>query len=47
MKVKGSEIGRDYSLGNLKKRLEQEIVVEKKQEIKKQRKQEKQIGYGL
>lgn len=44
MKVKGSEIGREYSLANLEKRLGQEIVVEKKPEVSLGSKRQKQIG---
>ena len=47
MKVKGSEIGREYSLANLEKRLGQQIVVGQKPELHKERKQQKQIGFGL
>jgi len=47
MKVKGSEIGREYSLANLERRLGKEIVVEKILELPIKRKQEKQIGLRI
>lgn len=47
MKVKGSEIGREYSLANLERRLGQEIVIEKTAVLDKEKKQQQQIGHRL
>jgi len=44
MKIKGSEIGREYSLANLEKRLGQEVHEELKQTVKKELKRERKRG---
>lgn len=47
MKIKGSEIGRQYSLANLEKRLGRAILVERKPELSMSRTRQKQIKRGL
>jgi len=44
MKLKGSQIGREYSLANLEKRLGQQVQEELKQTVKKELKKERKRG---
>ena len=43
-KIKGSEIGREYSLANLEKRLGQQVLKELKQSVNKEHKRERKRG---